>query len=157
MNSKKVFFYYVQGYLIELPATFIHELSHYLVTFIFFLLGMCDFPTMHFTKRFECIMTSPGCTSTNSWYAHVKFRGPDTCRWRLLIINAAPAFTTIALFIFSPWYLYPVYLSCISTLWMSTSDMDVVERLWNGGTIKDVADKEEVGTEIAKQLEIEFK
>lgn len=46
------------------------------------------------------------------------------------IVTFAPAIGTIILFLLTPWWMYPLYLSHINSLWLSLGDVDKLTDYW---------------------------
>lgn len=123
----KLFLFYIEGYLIEFPLYYLHELSHWLLALVTFLLGINSFPVIKIIRKYKIVINDDNTTSSYSWHMQVSYSCNEDNKWLCPLISCSPAIMTVLLFIYSPYWLYPLYLSKISTLWLSVSDQACVE------------------------------
>ena len=122
----KQLIFYISYFIPELIATLTHELSHYIVAVILYPINDTEFPKLVFTQIAKYKFNADNSTSTYSFRAHVTYNGYVTYTSFVILklIVVAPAITTIALFIFMPWYVCLFMLPLLNSLWLSLSDVD---------------------------------
>lgn len=121
MKIRKHYLQYFEAYVLNLPCYLIHELSHYIVALLM-IPFLNSFPKFVINNLYHNKITNDMFVSTKSHNMHININ--SNCRFSLQIflITFSPAITTILLFIYSPYWLYPYYLCNISTLWLSVGD-----------------------------------
>lgn len=127
---------YIEQYTIVLLLCFIHELSHWIVAFFTFCLGMNTFPVIVIKRWFHCEVNEDDSISSSSHHLAVNFRYDKDFEFIVPVICLAPALTTVLLFIYSPFWILPLYVCNLSTLWISTSDMRMTIDYFRGREIK---------------------
>lgn len=115
--------YYINGYTIDLICVVIHEISHWIVALLFYLLRLIVnkssalFPTIHCIQQFS---VEENCIK--DWSMHVKMQGNN---FEIFLVCIAPVFTTVILLVISYQiniYLFLLILTKVETLWLSESD-----------------------------------
>lgn len=122
----KNFTFWIEQYLFDIPASLFHELCHWIVAFVTYLLGFNEFPTI-VLDRWPSFNINPDNTiSIWSIKMHVAYTGWNDLSFRLIVL--APAIGTILLFIFSPYWLWVYYLARISRFWLSVNDVNQLKQ-----------------------------
>ncbi len=119
----KYLLFYVETYLLNLPCYIIHELCHWLFLLPLSMIGLVSMPTIKM-DRLASYSINGDESSTWSFKMSVCYKNYFDIDWINRLCSIMPALGTIALFIVSPFYLYPYYLSQINTLWMSVGDIN---------------------------------
>lgn len=119
----------------------LHELSHWIFAFIGFYLSLNGFPRISVTRWFSIIQydkddPTQSCSygicaqvTYTTWYNTIKAQNIHGA-----IIASSPIFLTISLFLFSPWWMYPLYIANLSTMWISWGDYEDIKKIFNKPT-----------------------
>lgn len=122
---------YLKAYALDLPCIMLHELSHYIVCATINIISfgtLLSFPTLRITRKFEIKKYDTeeySSYQTWGWCAAVSHKlntNNPLDNFSSFLSTIAPAIMVICLFIYSPWCMYPFYLSQITQLWLSRGD-----------------------------------
>lgn len=124
--KKKLF--YLEYYLCNLPFYIYHELCHYIILIMTFLLALNSFPKLIITQWAYCeyCTKDDNLRTQHSFKMHVSYINYWDFEWLDKICAFMPIPGLVILFWISPWYLYPYYLSHINTLWLSEGDIKTI-------------------------------
>jgi hypothetical protein len=114
--------------VVEFVLALYHEGWHLMFAYPLYWTGFIKKPTFVHNSwgKFEIDWHGNTTSSTsNAMYINIKDQMEDQLvRYALLgWISIAPAFGFVLLLIISPWWLYPVYILNMRTLWLSPSDV----------------------------------
>jgi hypothetical protein len=122
--------WYVSAYTIELLAVLMHEVSHFIFALIPFYFSIISFPKIVFSRMFSIKIISEEegnhQSQTQSFGAAVNFSADDLNKGVIAFIASAPAFMTIALFLYLPFWVYPLLVAQLQNLWLSASDVQQI-------------------------------
>lgn len=123
MISKRIAFY-IEYYVINAPLYIYHELTHCVPLVFTWLYGLNTFPQI-IIDRYPSytVNEEDNVISTSSFKMHVSYINHFEFKWIDWVSAAMPLIGTLFLFVISPYYLYPYYLSNIQTIWLSVSDI----------------------------------
>jgi hypothetical protein len=122
-------FYWIEQYIFEFGFCCIHEASHYLFVLYFWIFNVATFPKWNWTRKASIEIEKDSSVSSLSHNMNIGYSIPRDLRFiYYIIIPSSPAVFTVILFAISPWPLWILYLSHISLLWMSVTDMDKFKR-----------------------------
>lgn len=127
--NRYTFHKYLVGYFFELPAYIFHEYCHWVIAVIGWILSINTFPTVHVDRYFKVEVSNKG-TMTDSWSMYVLYNTYGCNTFFSFLVSIAPAIGTILLFIISSWYLDIMYLTQISSLWLSMGDIKKILRYY---------------------------
>ena len=123
---------YIWGITItfEILFSLYHELWHWLFTHLFKFLTLGDLEKIRFNitgfpkieDNGEGFTTYSVCMEVE-YYSTSKF----TNSFGSILITFAPVIGVIFLFIVSPWWIYPLYLSNLNTFWLSSDDIKQIK------------------------------
>jgi hypothetical protein len=140
MKTFKVFLYYFEGYFFNLPAYLIHELSHWLVAFFWWLILFkwiyYDMPTIHIDEIYK-IKIDDKYTSISNWSMFVSCNFTMNVERFTMVI--APAISTILILFFTIYFgyytLFIYFSSRVATLWLSLDDTEKLQNIIKGEPI----------------------
>ena len=128
----KILTFYISEYVFVFPLYYLHELSHWFVALIFYILGTnLMFPTITVERWYKVEITGKTTTSSTSFYMYIQTQVRNRNYLTSILVTSAPAFLTVVLFIISPWYLCLIYCNNLSVLWLSVGDVTSLEHLFN--------------------------
>lgn len=105
------------------PLYIYHEIMHCLPLVITWIMGLNTFPEIVITQYPSYHINDDNSVATSSFRMHVSYINHFGFKWLCFLTTIMPLFGTLFLFIISPYYLYPYYLSNIQTLWLSVGDI----------------------------------
>lgn len=131
MKLKKLTFY-ISEYVFVFPLYYLHELSHWLIALIFYILGTNHiFSTITIKRLYKIEITGDNTSESTSHHMYITTSVHNRNYITSILITSAPAFMTIILFIISPWWLCLIYCNNLSVLWLSIGDINSINHVCN--------------------------
>lgn len=132
MIIKKLIFF-LEYNILNLTSLIIHELSHYIVALLGFILSINSFPVLNITKVAKYKVNDDGTTNTQSWSGNVTFNSDNSYLSFIFVklITLAPAITTVLLLIYSPMLIKVLVICNLQTLWLSVGDVRDLKESYN--------------------------
>lgn len=114
----------------DLAAYLVHEMSHYTVAIILYYASpqITAFPKFVIRRWGSTKVMPNDYTTTESHSMHVSIDGIGRYNISVAAIVAAPAITTICLFVVSPLWMWLLYLNNLTSLWLSTGDFRYLKK-----------------------------
>ena len=141
MKTFKVFLYYVQAYLFLLPAYIVHELSHWLIAFFWWLVLFkwitYTIPTIHIDEVYKIKIDDENNISLFNWSMYIECNFTNNIE--RFTVYLAPAISTILILFFTVYFgyyaIFIYFLSNVATIWLSIDDTEKLQNVIKGEPI----------------------
>lgn len=121
--------WFIINYIPEFIFGMYHEICHWIVAFIFYILGINDLPSINIKRNASIQFNNDNSTSTYSWMMNITYESYGDTQQTLpnVLVTLAPLFGTILLFYVSPWYLWLFYVPYLDQISLSLGDNIQIE------------------------------